>query len=57
MTVPIKEKRSNLDYVVEVEIVSSNGNVEQIEVFDKQLNGFKIRFTGSAKSAEFGDIN
>ncbi len=53
VTVPIKEKRSNLDYVVEVEIVSSNGNVEQIEVFDKQLNGFKIRFTGSAKSAEF----
>ena len=52
-TVAIKEKRSNLDYIVEVEVLSSDGNVETVNVFDKQLNGFKIAFKGSAKTVEF----
>lgn len=53
VTIAIKEKRSNLDYVVNVELVEADGNVEKIEVFDKQLNGFKLHFLGSATSAEF----
>lgn len=49
VTVPIKEKRSHLDYEVSVEVVETDGNVEHIDVFDKQLNGFKIAFRGSSK--------
>ena len=44
ITVPIKEKRSNLDYVVQIEVSETDGNIETIEVFDKQLNGFKLAF-------------
>lgn len=52
VTVPIKETRSNLEYIVEVEVISSDGNVENVSVFDKQLNGFKIAFKGSAKAVK-----
>lgn len=52
-TVAMKEKRSNLDYIVELEVLNSDGNVETVNVFDKQLNGFKIAFKGSAKTVEF----
>jgi len=33
---------------VQVELESANGNVQGLEVYDKQLNGFKIRYDGSA---------
>ena len=52
ITVPIKEKRSNLDYVVQIEVSETDGNIERIEVFDKQLNGFKLAFKGSAKNVK-----
>lgn len=52
ITVPIKEKRSNFDYVVQIEVSETDGNVETIEVFDKQLNGFKLAFKGSAKNVK-----
>ena len=52
ITVPIKEKRSNLDYVVQIEVSETDGNIETIEVFDKQLNGFKLAFKGSAKNVK-----
>lgn len=52
-TVSITEKCSNLQYNVEVEVVESDGNVERIMIFDKQLNGFKIAFKGSAKNVKF----
>ena len=49
-TVPIAPKRNNLDYNVSVDVLSeTDGFAEDIVIFDKQLNGFKIRFTGSAK--------
>lgn len=49
-TVPIAPKRNNLDYNVSVDVLSETGGfAEDIVIFDKQLNGFKIRFTGSAK--------
>lgn len=52
ITVPIKEKMSNFDYVVQIEVSETDGNVESIEVFDKQLNGFKLAFKGSAKNVK-----
>lgn len=51
-TIPLAERRSSTDYQVAVEVVSfSGGLVECAEVYDRQLNGFKIRFTGSATKA------
>ena len=35
-----------------VEVVSADGLVGDIEVYDKALNGFKIRYTGSAKNVK-----
>ena len=52
-TVSISEKRSNLNYTVNVEVQQADGNVERIDVFDKQLNGFKIAFKGSARNVTF----
>ena len=52
VTIPIKEKRSNFDYTVQVEVMETDGNIEVVEVFDKQLNGFKIAFKGSAKKVK-----
>ncbi|MFL2132996.1 hypothetical protein [Desemzia sp. FAM 23990] len=51
VTIPISKVRSNLNYDVETEVLSSaEGFVEEVTVYDKQVNGFKIHFTGSAKS-------
>lgn len=50
-TVQIPTKRNDMDYTIECEIVSvSGGAVGEFEFSDKLLNGFKIAFTGSAKS-------
>lgn len=49
-TVALNTLRQNLDYVVTAEVVSAFGNVQTVEVYDKQLNGFKIRYDGSATS-------
>ena len=38
-------------YLVDVELVSHVGDVGDIIISDKLLNGFKVRFDGSAKSA------
>lgn len=52
-TVSLKQKRSSLTYSVKCEILETTGGfIDSIEVFDKQLNGFKMRFKGSAKSAK-----
>jgi hypothetical protein len=50
-TVSLTKPRDTLNYTVATEVVSSNGFVGRVEVYDKQLNGFKIRYTGSATSA------
>lgn len=50
-TVKLLSTRNNMDYTIECEIVSVvGGSVGEIEFSDKLLNGFKIAFTGSAKS-------
>lgn len=51
VTIPLSVTRSSLDYQVQVEVTAfSGGMVEAVEVYDKQKNGFKIRFKGAAKS-------
>lgn len=51
ITVNLLKARDTLNYRVEVEVVSSrSGEVGEIIVYDKQLNGFKIRYTGSAEA-------
>lgn len=54
-TVQIPTTRNTTDYVVEVELVSKTGNggVGNVIISDKLLNGFKIRYTGSATSVVF----
>lgn len=49
-TVSLLKARDTLNYRVDVEIMSAVGFAGDIEVYDKQLNGFKIKFTGSASS-------
>lgn len=50
-TVQLLTKRNDMDYTVECEVVSvTGGSVGVFEFSDKLLNGFKIAFTGSAKS-------
>ena len=50
-SVAIAHPRDNANYIVVVDLVSSAGNVGEIEVKDKLTNGFKLSFTGSASSA------
>lgn len=51
-TVALKVPRLGMDYIVHTEVISTEGNIQSVEVYDKQLNGFKIRYDGSAASAE-----
>lgn len=50
-TVALTKPRDTLKYRVVVEVISADGMPGDIKVYDKQVNGFKITFTGSAKSA------
>lgn len=49
-TVALETPRQSMNYVINVEITEAAGNVQAIEVCDKQLNGFKLRYDGSATS-------
>lgn len=50
-TVQLPESRNTTDYIVECEAVSyTGGAVGEFVITDKLLNGFKVAFTGSAKS-------
>ncbi len=49
-TVDLTTARETMNYDVSWEVVSANGNIGDISVTDKQLNGFKIAFDGSATS-------
>lgn len=42
--------RENKDYTVIVEAEAADGFVGDINITDKMLNGFKIAYTGSARS-------
>ena len=39
------------DYTVDADIQAHTGNVGEIQIYDKQLNGFKVKYDGSAESA------
>lgn len=49
-TVALTHERDTLAYRVDVEVLSADGLVGDVEVYDKALNGFKLRYTGSAGS-------
>ncbi|MEW8997895.1 MAG: hypothetical protein AB2462_08835 [Thermoanaerobacter sp.] len=50
ITVALVKPRDTLNYTVQTEIISAAGIPGDIKISDKQLNGFKIEFTGSATS-------
>lgn len=49
-SVSMTATRKNKNYFIEYEVTAKNGNVGEVEISDKQLNGFKVAFTGSATS-------
>jgi hypothetical protein len=49
-TIALQKQRDTLNYRVITEVVSADGEIGDVIVTDKQLNGFKIAFTGSAKN-------
>lgn len=51
ITVALLKERDTLNYRVLTEVLSSDGTVGRVMVYDKAKNGFKIRYTGSATSA------
>jgi hypothetical protein len=50
-TVALTSYRANQEYIVLTEVVSTTGEVGDIIISDKAVNGFKIAFTGSARQA------
>ena len=50
-TVALKKVRKTMNYDLDYEITSvSGGQCARVVIYDKQLNGFKLKFEGSAKS-------
>lgn len=51
-TVALANVRDNLNYVVVVvsKTANDNGNIGEIEISERQVNGFKIEHTGSSAS-------
>lgn len=47
-TIAFSKERDALTYEVGTEVLSANGPVGEVLVFDKALNGCKIKYTGSA---------
>lgn len=50
-TVSLSTTRTTTAYSVDVEVLEHSGDVGDVLISDKLLNGFKVRFDGSAKSA------
>lgn len=50
VSVPLTNQRDNLNYIVVIVSATGGGNVGEIEVSERLINGFKIEHTGSAKS-------
>ena len=46
------DTKDTLDYRVAVELIEDVPNVGEIIITDKQINGFKIAYTGSAQSVK-----
>jgi len=51
VSVSLSTNRATKNYTVEAEVADADGNVGEIEITDKTLNGFKVAFTGSAATA------
>ena len=49
-TIALTTARNFTDYTVEAEVLEHSGNVGDVRIFDRMLNGFKIAYDGSAKS-------
>lgn len=52
VSVALDVERDNLNYVVEIVKVEADGCYGEIEVTDRQVNGFKIGYTGSTAQAK-----
>lgn len=50
-TLSLSVTRDTTDYSVDVDIQAHDGNVGEVKIYDKQTNGFKVAYDGSAKSA------
>lgn len=50
-TVVLANRQDNTKYAVIAEFASAVGNPGEIVITDKQVNGFKVAYTGSATSA------
>lgn len=50
-TIALSKVRNFTDYTVEAEITGHKGNVGEVRIFDRMLNGFKVAYDGSAESA------
>lgn len=50
-TIALSTVRNFKDYTVEAEITDHEGNVGEVKIFDRMLNGFKVAYDGSAKTA------
>lgn len=50
-TISLAVTRDSTDYTVDVDIQAHEGNVGDVRIYDKQTNGFKVAYEGSAKSA------
>ncbi|MDO5149246.1 MAG: hypothetical protein Q4D76_07620 [Oscillospiraceae bacterium] len=51
-TISISNTRTNTNYSVDTEIIEHVGEVGDVVVYDKMINGFKVRFEGSAALAK-----
>lgn len=52
-TVALKKVRKTMNYDLEIIVTDViGGQLGEVEVYDKQLNGFKLRFTGSASQVK-----
>lgn len=49
-SVSLTKERASTDYIVTTEVKAFTGNVGEIEISDKLVNGFKISHAGSASS-------
>jgi len=50
VSVPLSNTRDNLNYVVVIVSATGSGNIGEVEVSERLVNGFKLEFTGSSKS-------
>ena len=49
-SVALANRRDNLNYIVVIVAVTGTGNIGEVEVTDRLVNGFKLNYTGSASA-------